>query len=221
MNAHPQSLARSLAFTLVELLTVIAIIAILMGLLFPAIGIVKEQARKSEAKTACAGIVAAVKAYNTEYGKYPVLDNPTAKDLWFGDTTAGAAKDNADLFNVLRAKVVPAGADYNPRRILFFEGKDAGNPTAPKGGFAATGSSGVVGAFYDPWGTQYNVVIDANYDNVLDELPYTDFKGTTKGPQTGCVVFSLGKDAKLGTNGDRNYKATAGGTPSDDVISWQ
>src|SRR5438552_3035429 len=64
------------AFTLVELLTVIAIIAILMGLLFPAIGIVKEQARKVQAKTDITNIVAAVKQYYTEYGKYPQVANP-------------------------------------------------------------------------------------------------------------------------------------------------
>ena len=222
MNSHPQPRLRPHAFTLVELLTVIAIIAILMGLLFPAITVVKEQARKAEAKTACTAIVAAVKAYNTEYGKYPVLDNKPSGDLWYGDTSAGAAKDNSTLFSTLRAKVVAASgaADYNPRKIIFFEGKDASNPTAPKGGFAATGSSGIVGAFYDPWGSQYNVIIDADYDNSITIVPHKDFKGTTTGPQTGCVAFSLGKDGIVGssaTNG--NYKS--GSNTSDDILSWQ
>ncbi len=222
MKSRPQLHSRSHGFTLVELLTVIAIIAILMGLLFPAIGVVKEQARKAETKTACTGIVAACKAYNTEYGKYPVLDNVPAGDLWFGDTKIGAAKDNVDLFNTLRARSAGAGAkDYNPRRIVFFEGKDAGNPTAPKGGFAAAGSSGIVGAFYDPWGAQYNVVIDADYNNEV-KVPYTDFANSS--PQTGCVAFSTGKDGGLGTGnsgaGDKIYKKP-NGTASDDVISWQ
>ena len=62
------------AFTLVELLTVIAIIAILMGLLFPAIGAVKENGRRVQAKNDVMGIITAVKQYNTEYGKYPVVE---------------------------------------------------------------------------------------------------------------------------------------------------
>jgi prepilin-type N-terminal cleavage/methylation domain-containing protein len=222
MNSHPQPRSRPQGFTLVELLTVIAIIAILMGLLFPAIGIVKEQARKADAKTTCTAIVAACKAYNTEYGKYPVLNTTgTPADLWFGDTGAGAPKDNSALFSTLRAKIVATGgADYNPRRIVFFEGKDASNPAAPKGGFAATGSSGIVGAFYDPWGTQYNVILDADYDNVITILPYSDFATAAKGPQTGCVAFSFGKDAKLGsTSTSGAYKS--GSNTSDDVISWQ
>jgi prepilin-type N-terminal cleavage/methylation domain-containing protein len=214
MNSHPQTHNHPPGFTLVELLTVIAIIAILMGLLFPAIGIVKDQARKAEAKTACAGIVAAVKAYNTEYGKYPVGDNTATGDLKQGGNTG----NNDKLFMILRAKdgTGNAGHIYNPRRIGFFEGKSVSNPTAPKGGFAETGGSGIVGAFYDPWGGQYGVVIDADYNNEV-VVPYTDFATTP--PQTGCAAYSMGKDGKLGTAGDSKYKT--GGSPSDDIISWQ
>lgn len=223
MNSHPQPRSRPHGFTLVELLTVIAIIAILMGLLFPAIGVVQNQARKAEAKTTCTAIVAACKAYNTEYGKYPVLGTTgTPGDLWFGDTAAGASKDNSTLFQTLRNKAGHATGtpDYNPRAIVFFEGKDANNLDNPKGGFAGTGSKGIVGAFYDPWGSQYNVIIDADYDNVISIAPYSDFKGTTKGPQTGTVAFSFGKDGILGSTGTSGaYKS--GSTTSDDVVSWQ
>ena len=215
MTSRPQTLSRSHAFTLVELLTVIAIIAILMGLLFPAIGIVKDQARKAEAKTACAGIVAAVKAYNTEYGKYPVGTFTGTADLSMGGDNS---TNNSDLFFTLRAKDggQNTGHKYNPRRIGFFEGKSASNPTAPKGGFAETGSSGVIGAFYDPWGAQYGIIIDADYNNQVT-VPYTDFASAP--PQTGVAAYSMGKDGKLGTAGDKKYKSS--GSPSDDVISWQ
>ena len=108
------------------------------------------------------------------------------------------------------------GHKYNPRRIGFFEGKSASNPTAPKGGFAETGSSGVIGAFYDPWGAQYGIIIDADYDNQVT-VPYTDFASAP--PQTGVAAYSMGKDGKLGTAGDKKYKSS--GSPSDDVISWQ
>ena len=56
-----RSFGRSIAFTLIELLTVIAIIAILMGLLFPAVNAVKENAKKVQAKNDVTQIVAAVK----------------------------------------------------------------------------------------------------------------------------------------------------------------
>src|ERR1700733_8577922 len=83
------------AFTLIELLTVIAIIAILMGLLFPALSVVRDQANKVQAKTAIMGAVAAVKQYYTEYGKYPIPitpgQPPPATDFTYGDNASGAS----------------------------------------------------------------------------------------------------------------------------------
>jgi prepilin-type N-terminal cleavage/methylation domain-containing protein len=219
---------RRSAFTLIELLTVIAIIAILMGLLFPAIGTIKESARKTQAKNDVTNIVAAVKQYYTEYGKYPPLVEGVAtstddKDTAVGEKDAGGIADNNALFNTLRS--IPEGINtnpdykYNPRRIVFFEGKAATDPTNPRAGFTDTQDATKKGCFFDPWGKQYCVVIDTNYDNVikLDEQ-YNDF-GSTNAPRVGVGAFSLGKDSKLGTKGDKTYRK--GTTNSDDVISWQ
>src|SRR5947207_13568725 len=91
------------AFTLIELLVVIAIIAILMGLLFPAYRAVQNQARQTQAKNDLTQIVAAVNAFYTEYGKYPLA------------TDENTIANNAGLFNVLRAK----DPTNNPRQIVF------------------------------------------------------------------------------------------------------
>ena len=202
MNSHPQSRSSAAAFTLVELLTVIAIIAILMGLLFPAIQIAKEQARKAQAKVDCEQICAAVKAYYTEYGKYPLGANvvtPPQGDFLFGKSSAMGSISNQQLFDILRnvdnTGATPAGTpnQYNPRAIVFFEGKTASDPNNPKSGFVpantAAGSGSLTsGALMDPWGTEYFVAIDADYDNQIDSatsgqtvLKYQDFtsaKGT-------------------------------------------
>jgi prepilin-type N-terminal cleavage/methylation domain-containing protein len=214
------------AFTLVELLTVIAIIAILMGLLFPAIGVIKEQARKVQAKNDVTNIVAAVKQYYTEYGKYPpVVDPPVpgGTDDVIGDPAAGATVTNNNaLFNTLRS--IPDGLNtnykFNPRRIVFFEGKSASDATAPRAGFSDKSTNPTdKGNFYDPWGKQYNIVIDSDYDNTIAvDKQYSDF-AAPNAPRVGCGAFSMGKDNKLGTNDDKIYKK--GSTTSDDVISWQ
>ncbi len=224
MNSRPQSRSRILAFTLVELLTVITIIAILMGLLFPAINIAKDQARKAEAKTAVTGIVAAVKQYYTEYGKYPLgnLAQPSAPtDVIFGDS----ANANQMLFDILRNIGDTPGQpnQYNPRAIVFFDGKSATDPAAPKSGFAtAAGPNGITrGCYIDPWGYQYRICIDGDYDNKISNLPYTDFQNNSA-PLTGVAAFSIGKDGGLGNakTGDNMYRS-ATGTNSDDIISWQ
>ncbi|MEA3211036.1 MAG: ral secretion pathway protein [Chthoniobacter sp.] len=212
------------AFTLVELLTVIAIIAILMGLLFPAIGVVKEQARKVQAKTDVTNIVASVKQYYTEYGKYPPVDlksTNTTDDSMVGDKEAQATTDNNALFDTLRARDSGINVKHalNPRRIVFFESKSVSDPKNPRSGFADKSDSPSPGSFYDPWGKQYNIIMDSNYDNVITiEKQYKDFAAENS-PRVGCGAFALGKDNKLGTDGDQTYKK--GSTISDDVISWQ
>lgn len=221
-TSQPRSL--SLAFTLIELLTVIAIIAILMGLLFPAIGVVKESARKAQARNDCVNIVAAVKQYYAEYGKYPtVTDTPstTNEDTIIGGPEANSQIDNNALFNTLRA--IPQGLNdqhkYNPRRVVFFEGKAVTDIQAPRAGFADKSEAEKPGAYYDPWGKQYAIAMDTNYDNVLSlDGVYNDF-GSSNAPRVGVGAFSLGRDNTLGTKNNRQYKQ--GSSVSDDQISWQ
>lgn len=225
MNLSLRTRVSAAAFTLVELLTVIAIIAILMGLLFPAIGVIKEQARKVQAKTDVGNIVAAVKQYYTEYGKYPVLSaagGAGAGDESVGDPEQGATGENNNLFNTLRAIPEGLNADhrYNPRRVVFFEGRGAADIVAPRAGFSdRSQDQAKKGVFYDPWGKPYFVVVDSDYDNIirLDNF-YSDFS-TTNAPRVGVGAFAMGKDQKLGNNGDKIYKN--GSNNSDDVISWQ
>jgi prepilin-type N-terminal cleavage/methylation domain-containing protein len=247
MNSRPPISFRRSAFTLVELLTVIAIIAILMGLLFPALSIVKDQANKVNAKTNVVNTVAAVKQYYTEYGKYPLAgvvqgtSSTTAQDWLFGDTasvgSAGTANNNNLLYDILRnypnGRPTGSNPDGNPRQIVFFEGKTGIATTGmPRNGFTPSTSSGgatgtgIQGCLYDPWGAQYAISVDGTYDNWVP-VPYQDFAAPTGNTNSlptdcvnvGCAAWSIGKDGKIGNNGDSYFKNN--GTPSDDVISWQ
>ncbi|HXM74602.1 MAG TPA: prepilin-type cleavage/methylation domain-containing protein, partial [Chthoniobacterales bacterium] len=72
-----------------------------------------------------------------------------------------------------------------------------------------------------PWGTAYAVALDADYDNQVTPNPYGGSGGAGSSPiRQGVIAWSLGKEAKLGNNGDNLYK-NASGVQSDDVISWQ
>lgn len=195
-------------FTLIELLTVIAIIAVLMGLLFPALSTVRENANKAKAKNDATQIVSAVKAYQTEYGKYPLTD---AQDGGSSDAVFGSSgPPNGELFNILRDISKAPNVSYvkNPRRIVFIEAPLVKNEENKRSGVAQDGN------WYDPWGAQYVVFIDANYDNELEVSGYSDFGSTSK-PRIGVGVASFGKDRKIGKAGNGKLK------DSDDIISWQ
>jgi type II secretory pathway pseudopilin PulG len=210
---------------LVELLTVIAVISILMALLFPAIGIVRESARKAQARSDLMQLVAATKQYYTEYGFYPMNDRQKGAnwDTCYGDPDG--LYSSADLCDILRG-IADTGFNsenqLNPRRIVFFEGKNVSNAESPRAGFATKdiqGSSGKIkkGAFVDPWGNEYVVFIDGDYDNQLDTALSWFYWGQTPAPalRAGVGGTSLGKDCSWGTNGNGKF------TGSDDIVTWQ
>jgi prepilin-type N-terminal cleavage/methylation domain-containing protein len=64
-------LRKPLSFTLVEMMVVIAVIAMLVGLLFPAIGSAIRTARRAKAKAEVTQLLTAFKAYYTEFGVWP------------------------------------------------------------------------------------------------------------------------------------------------------
>ena len=196
------------AFTLIELLVVIAIIAILIGLLFPAFKAVQNQARQVQAKNDLTQLVNAVNAFYTDYGKYP-LATGTA------DTTYGSVTiPNSNVLYTLRADPTTANGNpnannaVNTRQIVFISPPYVKNDTA---GNTRSGVSPTDGNYYGPWGSQYQLTIDGNYNNQIAN-PYT--ANTGAGPATlniGVIAWSLGSDATQGTD----FNA------SDDVISWQ
>jgi prepilin-type N-terminal cleavage/methylation domain-containing protein len=216
------------AFTLIELLTVIAIISILMAMLFPMIGTAREGAKRSKAKQDCLAIVHGVEGYYTEYGQYPKMDPSAAApaggipDEQAGDVAAGMPNRNASLFNTLRAidKLPNTAHVQNPKKQVFFSANSVSSTVKPKEGFleASGTATGTQGSFYDPWGSEYNIVIDANSDNVITLDSYYEDFSNQDAPRVSVGVFSLGKDKLLGKQGDKKYKD--GAEYSDDLVSW-
>jgi prepilin-type N-terminal cleavage/methylation domain-containing protein len=71
-------------FTLMELLVVISILLLLLGMLFPALNMVRNQARKSVSLQHISAIGNAVEAYNQQFRSYPSEQGVT----WTGTTPA-------------------------------------------------------------------------------------------------------------------------------------
>lgn len=78
-------------FTLVELLTVIAIIAILAAIIFPVAGTVRENARKSRCSSNLQQIFVALQAYKDDYRAYPPVLGAYAVDA-SGNLTCNPAQ---------------------------------------------------------------------------------------------------------------------------------
>ncbi len=84
-------------FTLVELLTVIAIIAILAAMLLPVLSHVKLVAYENQAKIQVNDIATAIQAYDSTYGRFPVSanDQQIASQTGGGDITFCGTYTNA------------------------------------------------------------------------------------------------------------------------------
>jgi len=211
------------AFTLIELLTVIAIIAILMGLLIPALGPSKTVARKAYAKNDLIQLVTAVKSFYTDYGVYPIAST-YASDVEFAGP-GDASNDNSAAINVLRALEPAASSTINTRKTIYLDVPNVRSLANPASGLG-TGNGGTInGNWYDPWGGNYIVGVDANYDGYVQGgslEKYTDVNYVTALPaggaalQGGCVAGSFGADHVQGaTAAPKVYNG------SDDIISWQ
>jgi len=214
-------------FTLIELITVIAIIMILMGLLLPAFNAAKEAARRAQAHSDVTNIVTAVNAYYTEYGTYPLPATSGSTDAVFGAN--GSAYTNDQLINVLTCSNTSTWTNPspNPRMIQFLTANNVKTPKSPTAGLATqstnTASDGATinaGAYIDPWGNPYVIIIDAPYaGNITQGVTtyYSDaaWQSNAAGVNVGVGACSLGRDGQWGSAGNKTFAG------SDDIVSWQ
>jgi len=132
--------SRQTGFTLVELLVVISIVGLLAGLMSVAIPKAMEGGKKAKAKGELNSIVAAVKAYKQEYGRWPGSATATS-DTTFQDANSRSLL--SALGGAINASV------ENPKAVRFLEG-------------ASTD-----GIMKDPWRTQYFVILDSDESNSI------------------------------------------------------
>ena len=197
--------------TLIELLVVISIIAVLAGLILPAVGNVKKKARDVQAKKDMADIKGAISVYQHDYSRLPASPAAAAlgRDFTYGTTTAstgygggttniynnnnvGHQASNAELMLILTAATsftdyttnnCNAGDVRNPRKIGYFNAKSSG-----ASGVTAGKGLGTDGVMRDPWGNPYAIALDLNYDGWVSNSVYnhnTLNNGVT--PATGLV----------------------------------
>jgi len=220
-----------LGFTLIEILTVIAIIVILMSLLMPTFRTAKIHAQLVVAQKDLKQIDAAVAGFAQDYGSYPVPPNAqitgtgVASNYTYGDPVgSGAQSTNNYLFDVLRAFQGSSATKQNvlaenPRLVSYMDLPYVKDPNNPKSGIATQATSNIPQySFVDPWGQQYNVRVDAsNANQVYFTPPYINPSLGVNYLNTGVISWSYGPDGAPGAGGNGDMTA-----PNfDDMLSWQ
>ena len=223
------------AFTIVELLTVIAIIAILAGMLMPVLSKARENAKKKQAAIEIAQIVGAIQQYDSVYGRFPVSSGvqQVAATMPGGDFTYGGSliadnltnlptgddhfvTNNAEVIAILmdvtnypNGQLVDANANHakNPQRTVFMNAKTSGYDPASNDPQPPGGLDNT-GIYRDPWGTPYVISMDLNYDDQCQDALYCLQKVSQNPPPSPYV--------QTGLNGLYNPNANAATQPDLD-----
>ncbi|HWD94768.1 MAG TPA: type II secretion system protein [Verrucomicrobiae bacterium] len=120
---------RKAAFTLIELIVVIAIIGILATLIFPIVGVINKNKQIATARAQLKGIEAAIDGYKTKLGFYPP-DNPNSvvtNQLYFellGTTNNGTGQTPPNLWVTLdgSAQISASGGPPNISSVFGVTG---------------------------------------------------------------------------------------------------
>jgi len=229
------------AFTLVEMLVVIAIIAIMASILVPVVGRAKTKSKVAAARVEMAGLELAIKSYHNDYSRWPVPKKPSGSSGWankgedFTYDTDGAVspRGNEALMEILMAEAGDhnTGHERNPKKNKYIEPKESGD-TNDLPGFSTTGR------YHDPFGNPYIVSLDLNGDGVCADATYCE-KGFSESAGSGLVglvkfekarpdapppdippdVYVYKGEVMIWSFGPDKLKGSV--ARSDNILSWQ
>jgi len=234
------------AFTLVELLTVIAIIGIIAALLMTVIPRVMRAAKIHQATLQMTGIVAALQSYESTYSHFPVshtAQQAANPDFTYGGTLrtpsgpttvgtpigGGSVLQNDQVMAVLMnfttypnsaTPTTDANFQANPQKTGFLDAAMSGDTSSP--------GVGTDLVYRDPWGNPYVISLDLNDDGLCEDAFYKP-PTISAGNKIGLILQPDGNYAfhgrvmvwSAGPDGKVNLLVTSGQNENkDNVLSW-
>ncbi len=234
---------RQSAFTLVELLIVIAIIAILAAMLMPVLSVAQKHAKVVQAHLETSEIANAVQQYESDYSRFPISSDAQGMgDVTYGgvfQTPAGTQYDvgatnpvNGVIYTN-NSTVIAILLDYtnfinnwnndswtintnyqkNPKQNVYLPNTHVSGWDPLHSGLPMPGVGNDL-VYRDPWGNPYVITMDLNEDNQAADAFYgMPPVGSSTGATPGAGVVGL------------NYQAGAGGGAGDytfhgNVMVW-
>jgi prepilin-type N-terminal cleavage/methylation domain-containing protein len=206
MNLHSKN--NRLAFSLIELLVVIGIIAILAAMLMPAVLKGMNTGKVTKAKMEMVRLNTAITKYETDYGRMPVsslaMQRSAAgnEDYTYGGSFLNLAlgpgnwiSDNNEVMAVLLdlekfgdgTVTINAGHVKNPQRSVSFEAKWVSDKVSP--------GIGLDGILRDPWGNPYIISMDLNGDGRCSDAFYSRWQVSQQSGQIGLNGLFNSTDA--------------------------
>jgi len=176
------------AFTLVELLTVIAIIGILAAMLLTVFSSAVNSTKKARARMEMSDIVTAIQGYDSAYARFPVspavlnMAAAAKSDFTYGGSLLAAyatdigpgnyTNNNSEVIAILMdLAAYPDGTPTvntnhlrNPQRTAFLNSHMSGDTNSP--------GVGTDYVYRDPWGNPYVITLDLDYDESCEDAFY-------------------------------------------------
>ncbi len=221
------------AFTLIELLVVITIIAVLAALAFVGVGKFTERARSVQALSQFRDLEVGMRQFSTEYNRplVPPQERAMGRDTVYGDSGGQYSNDFVVAVLAGSAETPWRGGETDISQVNPREETYVVLPFEPK----KRNGVGNDGVFYDPWGREVMIGVNA-YKGTQNDAPLRDEAGgendriletyrigeyeDTKPREIEYAFWSFGADGKKGDGGATKTSIVryAG---SDDVISWK
>ena len=163
VGSEMRDVKRKRGFTLLELLVVVVIMAVLMGLLLPAVLKAKNQSKVRRSEVQVKALGSAIDGFILEHHHLPA---PT-KDLRTGDDYYYGTEEPSQS----TSKVAPGSdyPEYGGENSKVFQVLLGSKPKVLKADIFNVDSRGNV---VDPWGKPYRFYLDLNNDRWIDYVRF-------------------------------------------------